>query len=429
MNDLEIAMKRDPKTADKMFSIEGTEPTKTSKPCAWNLTDLDTLVAKFPKDYRAWIFRGLYYQFFTTFKEDYYAKAFQQFQEAAVLNPNSPLPNYFVGEVHTKASIWTKKAWASDAGRDDATKNAVQAYTKAIQLDPKFLPAIEERASGYLSLKQYPQALKDYDKILSLDPENTTAYSDRGIAKLETGQYFSATFDFKDAIRRKSGGDSFLPNLYEYLGDANVKLGYYREAITDYTNAIENQLSNETLLLSLKNFRALYPEYEGVSDDALCQKLHALFFPNLEYKDFAKMLMVDNTQHANFLLGELYEKRGDTYLEAGDYRRGVLDFNRIFKGIPDMGEATDRWRPVGTSADGEQFYLDVKSFEPSTGGPVRLWVKTVGKKETDTVAYEMDLQGEADEQHGNHHIRLQWQSAEHFRGKQRLAANCPGYNR
>jgi len=390
MDDLEIAMKRDPGTADKMFSIEGTEPAKTSKPCAWNLTDLDTLIGKFPKDYRAWIFRGLYYQFFTTFKEDYYAKAMQQFQQAAILNPTSALVYYFIGEVFTKESFWTKKAWASDAGRDEATKNAVQAYTKAIQLDPKFLPAIKERASGYLNLKQYPQSIKDFDKVLTLDPESTTAYSDRGIAKLESGQYLSATFDFKNAIRRKSEGDSFLTNLYEYQGDANVKLGYFSEAITDYTKAIEKQLSNETLLLSLKNFRALYPEYDGISDDALCEKLHILFFPNLEYKGFAKMLMVDNKQHSSFLLSGLYEKRGDTYLQSGDYRRGVIDFNRIFRGIPDMAEATDRWRPLGTSADGEQFYLDVKSFESGTNGPVRLWIKTVGKKETDTLAYEMD---------------------------------------
>ena len=391
MDALEKAMSRDLGSADKMFNIEGVEPERTSKFCAWNLADLDALVLKFPKDYRALLFRGLYYKFFTTFKEDYYARALQEFQRAAVLNPKSPLPQYFIGQVYTKASFWTKKAWASDGGRDEATRNAVQAYTKAIQLDPRFLPAYEERASGYLNLKHYPQALRDYDKILALDPDNITAYSDRGLAKLETGQYLSATLDFDDAIRRKDEHDSFLPTLYEYRGDAHVKLGYYREAISDYSKAIERQLANEIFLLSLKQIRALYPEYDSVADDTLCRKLNVLFFPQMEYQVFAKQLIEENGKWQVSSLNELYEKRGDAYLKAGDYRRGVLDFQRIFKGIPNFAQSTDRWRSLGRSTVGDDYYLDVKSVEFSTAGrPVLLWIKTTGKKETQTVGYEID---------------------------------------
>jgi tetratricopeptide (TPR) repeat protein len=389
INDLEKAMTRDPDTANRMFNIEGVEPQKSSKFCIWNLADLDELVKRFPKDYRALLFRGLYYEFFTTFKEDYYPKAMQEFEKAALLNPNSPLPRYFIAQVYSKASFWTKKAWASDAGRDETTRNAVQAYTKAIQLDSKFLLGYEHRAGGYLSLKQYPQALKDYDKILALDPENATAYSDRGIAKLETSQYLSATFDFGEAIRRKNEGDTFLPNLYEYRGDANVKLGNYRDAITDYSKAIERRLANDIFLFSLKQIRALYPEYDGGSDETLCRKLNILFFPQFEYTVFAKQLMEENGKWQVSLLNELYEKRGDTYLKVGDYRRGVLDFGRIFKGIPNFADSTDRWRLLGRSADGEEYYLDVKSADFSREG-VRLWIKTVGKKETQTIAYEMD---------------------------------------
>jgi len=66
---LENAMKKDPDNGDRMFNIEGTEPERTSKFCIWNLSDLDNLVAKFSTDYRVWLFRGLYYEFFTTFKK------------------------------------------------------------------------------------------------------------------------------------------------------------------------------------------------------------------------------------------------------------------------------------------------------------------------------------------------------------------------
>jgi tetratricopeptide (TPR) repeat protein len=390
VDDLDKAMARDLDTANGMFNVEGVEPEKTSKFCVWNLADLDALVARFPKDYRPWLFRGLYYEFFTTFKEDYYPPAMQNFQKAALLNPSSPLPQYFIGQLYSKASFWTKKAWASDKGRDEQTKNAAQAYTKAIQLDPKFLPAYEQRAEDYLNLKQYPQALRDFGMVLTLDPENHTAYADRGLAKLETGDNWGAIFDFGDAIRRKKEDDSYLTNLYENRADAYVRLGQYNEAISDYDKAIELRFGQMTISLSLSQIRGLYPEYDQVSDDVLLHKLHDLFWPNMEYVGFAEELTEKNGKWAISLLNELYEKRGDTYLRSGDFRRGVLDFRRIFKGIPNFADSTDRWRALGRTADQEDYFLDAKSAVFPSDGPVQLWVKFVGKKETQTVENELD---------------------------------------
>jgi len=387
---LERAMLRDIDSADRMFNIEGVEPEKTSKFCAWNLTDLDTLISKFPRDYRPLLFHGLYYKFFTTFKEDYYTRALQDFQKAALLNPTSPLPHYFIGDLYTKAAFWTKKAWASDTGRDEPTRNSIQAYTKAIQIDPKFLLAYKGRASGYLNLKQYRQSIRDFDKVLELNPETAAAYSDRGIAKLELREYLAAIFDFQEAIKRKEPGDTFVSTLYEDSGDAHVKLGSLQDAIADYSKALERRLANDIFLFSVPQIRLLYPEYDRVSDETLCRKLNVLFFPQMEYEVFAKQLMEENGKWTVSLLNELYEKRGDTYLKAGDYRRGVMDLNRIFKGMPNFAEGTDRWRALGIHGDGGEMYLDAKTAEFSTDGPVRLWVKTVGKKETETSAYELD---------------------------------------
>jgi len=78
-------------------------------------------------------------------------------------------------------------------------------------------------------------------------------------------------------------------------------------------------------------------------------------------------------------------------LRVGDFRRGVLDFARIFKGIPNFADSTDRWRPLGKGANGETYYLDVKSAEISANG--HIWVKTVGKKETQSIAYDLDCKG------------------------------------
>ncbi len=222
LDDLDTVMKMDLDSADRVSNIEGVEAEKTSKPCVWNLTDLDTLVTKFPRDYQPALLLGIYFKFFTTFKEDYYPKALQEFQKATLLNPKSPLPQYFIGQLYSKASFWTKAAWASDEGRNGPYRRAIAAYTKAIQLDPNFRLAYAERASAYHGLKQYPQAIKDYDRVLDLDPENVTAYNDRGLARMEIGQYPSANLDFGDAIRRKDEQATTLGMSYQNRGDAYV---------------------------------------------------------------------------------------------------------------------------------------------------------------------------------------------------------------
>jgi tetratricopeptide (TPR) repeat protein len=389
MNDLEKAMRRDLDTADKMFNIGGVVPEKTSQPCVWNLTDLDGLIASFPKDYRPSLFRGLYYLFFTTFKEDYYPRVMSDFQRAALLNPTSPLPQYFIGEVYSKASFWTKKAWASDAGRDEQIRNAAQAYTRAIRLDSNFLHAYEHRAGDYLNLKRYPEALRDYEKILALDPDNAAAHSDRGLARFETGAYVAAISDFGDAIRLKKDDDSYLPTLYENRGDAQVKLSQYRDAIADYSKAIALNFGRTTILLSLKQMRALYPEYDGVSDEVLSHRIHDLFWPNMDYSGFGKQIDGNGKWEVSFLLSALYQKRGDAYLKAGDYRHGTLDFKRIFHGIPNMAGSTDRWRSLGSTPD-EEYFIDVKSTDFPPNAPVQIWIKKAKKKTSEKLAYQID---------------------------------------
>jgi tetratricopeptide (TPR) repeat protein len=381
-------MAQDLNDADKIFNIGNVEPEKNSNFCTWNLTDLNLLINKFPNDFRVWLYRGLYYEFFTTFKEEYFAPAIENFRKAALLSPESSIPQFLIGKLYTKQSFWTKKAASSEIYRDEQIRTAIRAYSKAIQLDPKFIPAYVQRADSYLSLKQYQLAIRDYDRILALDPENDTAHSDRGIAQLESGHYMSAISDFGEAISKKEEGNAFLPELYEDRADAQVKLNEFGEAIGDYTKAIAFKLSTESILLSLKQIRGLYPEFANLSDDALCRKLHDRFWPNMEYAAFCNTLMHENGKWSIGLISTLYEKRGDAYLQSGDFRSGVADFQRIYKGIPNFADSTDRWRIIGASTDGSPYLLDVKTadFKPDS---VRLWLKSSNKNVSNLIEYEL----------------------------------------
>ena len=382
MDDLEKAIKEDPDGPSIFNNAGRPEPEKTSNFCTWNLTDLDTLIARFPKDYRGRLFRGLYFFTKRISKEQYSATAMQEFQNAALLNPSSPLPHYFVGELYMDSQ------WKLEV-RETAIRNAIQAQTEAIQKDAKFLPAYVQRASCYVSLEQYPHALKDYDRILELDPENTMAYFNRAMARLDSAQYRAAVVDLSEAIRRQGEDDLLLSAPYELRGDAYVQLGDYRKAVADYSKALERLLASDSLRMNLKQIRTLYPEYDAVSDEKLIRKINVLFGPEFEYDVLEQRLTKENRKWQNdFSQKTLYEKRGDAYLKAEDFQRGVLDFTRIYKGIPGYAESTDRWRLLRMSGE-EAYYLDVKSAEFSSAD-AHLWIKVVRKNATQTVGYEMD---------------------------------------
>lgn len=390
---LEKSMQRDLSNADKIFNIGGVAPETTSEFCTWNLTDLDGLVKKFPKDWRPVALRGLYYEFFTTFKEEYYPKATAELQKAAAIDPKSPVVLYLLGALHTKSAFWTKKAWASDAGRDEATRAAVPPYTTAIHLDPSFTAAYLARAEAYLSLKQSVLAIKDFDRVIALDPANSTAYSDRGMANADLARYYDAISDFGEAIRLKKDDDSYLPDLFENRGDAYFKLSDYHNAIDDYGQALGLRIQSQVFLWSLAQFRALYPEYSSVSDDVLLHKLNAQFQPQFAFEVFKKQLTVENGKWAISLVNDLYEKRGDAYLRSGDYKHAIQDFQRIFVGIPNFANTVERWRSIGDFGHVDLYYLDVKSSNPSQGDSTRLWVKDAGPKQTVVTEFGVSCSG------------------------------------
>lgn len=388
---LEKAMMADLSSADKIFKSQGTSPETTSKFCSWNLSDLQKLEVSAPRDWRPVAFEGLYYKFFTSFDETYYSQAATLLRRAAILNPRTPIIPYLQGELHLKSAFWTKKAWASDAARNEIYRSALPFFTKAIELDQSFEQAYASRAEAYLELKQDALAIKDFSKVLSLQPDDSTALSDRGIANLEVGQYFSAISDFSDSIRLKHEGEIYLPTLYENRADAYVKVQDYRRAIDDYSTAIELQLNSQVLVLSIRQFRGIYPEYRTVSDDVLLKDLYRRFGGQLKEEDFRRMLTVDNGKWGvSFLFQDLYEKRGNAYLSMGDYTDGIKDFQRIFVGIPEFGPSTERWRSIGSASNGDNYYIDVKASLPQSSRYPRIWVKNVGVNKSQVMAFELD---------------------------------------
>ena len=127
---------------------------------------------------------------------------------------------------------WFEKGYASDTSGN--YNDAVNAYSKAIVLDPKYVEAYYKRGFAYSKLGQYQRAIKDYDEAIRLKSDDAELYVFRGGAYYFLGQHQRAIEDYTQAIRLKSD----FAEAYTLRGAAYNELGQYQQAVVDHNQAI-----------------------------------------------------------------------------------------------------------------------------------------------------------------------------------------------
>ena len=60
---------------------------------------------------------------------------------------------------------------------DGQYQQAIEAYDKAIKLNPNVAIGYGHRGLSYLGLGQNERAIEDFDKAIELDPDNAEAYN------------------------------------------------------------------------------------------------------------------------------------------------------------------------------------------------------------------------------------------------------------
>jgi tetratricopeptide (TPR) repeat protein len=215
--------------------------------------------------------------------------------------------------------------------------------------------------------------MADYNRYLEVDPQNTGILDGRGHAEMGLGQTINAISDFTNTIELQKGSDSAE---YETRADAYLKSKQWDLAIKDLTAAISLEFGNQVLLMSIDQFRALYPEYKVASDDAIAHKLNKTFFPNIKYEDFAKQFLRSNGGWA--LDPSLFLQRKDAYMSAGDWHNAALDFRRAEGAAPESSKSMDveRWGEIAPSQS-EQVYIDLKTYDDAHPDSSKVWIKQV----------------------------------------------------
>jgi len=94
-----------------------------------------------------------------------------------------------------------ERIWSADIKcKEGQYEEAIEEYSKAIELEPMNTLAYEHRGVAKASLRQYEEAIKDYNIAIELEPKNKLAYEHRGIAKANMGLYESAIEDYQTVL-------------------------------------------------------------------------------------------------------------------------------------------------------------------------------------------------------------------------------------
>jgi tetratricopeptide (TPR) repeat protein len=394
MNDLETAINSDLGKAIEFANSGGIAPEKTASVCTWTEPDLDALVQRFATDYRAYMFRALYHGSFLFFdlndktKRESLNRTFDDLDTAARLNPGSALPHFFKAEIFVRTYALQMMS-AYDPQRDELNRILLGLLNDALAVDPNNVWALKERALAYFHLEKWHQAIADHDRVFALDPKDLGNLNDRAETKLRIGDAYGAISDLNEVVKNKERAHSPLGEAsndtltYEARADAYIKTRQWELAIRDLTTAISLHIGTQVLLANIDQFRALYPEYGPATDDAIARKLQQTFQPNMKYEDFAQGFLRRSGSFGfpDFVLADVFIKRLDAYLRAGNWRAAKADFRRAQRGYLNAPAAIDRWREIDPT-ENAQIFVDMKTFDDSRSDSINIWIKQTRSAET-----------------------------------------------
>ncbi len=150
-----------------------------------------------------------------------------------------------------------------DAGKAGNFQEAIDDFSKCINIDNKNPIVFILRSNAYYGLKQYDKAMSDVYSALALDQSVAGAYEQKGLIEWTTGNLQAALTDYDKAI-------SINPNdsiMFMNRGQIKRDTGDLDGALKDFTNALEldpnNTLASDCLSLCqiIKSSPELYKRF------------------------------------------------------------------------------------------------------------------------------------------------------------------------
>ncbi len=221
--------------------------------------------------------------------------------------------------------------------KNENFEEAINNFTKVIEIDPNFKYVYNYRGFSYGSLRKYEEAIKDYTKAIEINENYKEVYYNRGVNYGSLRKYEEAIKDYTKAIEI----DENYKEAYYNRGVNYGSLGKYEEAIKDYTKAIEiDENYKEAYYSRGLNYNSLEKYEEALKDFTKVIEIdenykYAYFYRGLVYininkyeeaiKDYTKAIEIDENYK------EAYHNRGFSYSSIKNYKEALKDFTKAIE--------------------------------------------------------------------------------------------------
>jgi len=225
--------------------------------------------------------------------------------------------------------------------------DAIRDYTKAIEFDPLNAEYLTGRGAAFFQAGERDKAIRDYSGVIDAHPTYFDAYLGRGVSHAANGDPVSAMKDFDKVLK---SGTTIAGGAYLDIGIFKQKQGNYREAIENFSKAIEasgkdgSAYSNRGYALErMGNY------HDSVLDYTRAIELKADNPSDFFNRGYSKMQTggyrqaIDDFSRAANLdpsYAPIFSNRGYAYQNTGNYSQAISDYNRALALMPEKGETS-----------------------------------------------------------------------------------------
>ena len=182
---------------------------------------------------------------------------------------------------------------------DRDNRSAVAAFTRAIEISPKYAEAYIKCGLAHYRLGEYSKAIDDYTQTLSLNRYVADAYYSRGDAHRALGDYQHALVDYTASLKKRWAGFVTWKRAETYL-----EMGDTQRALADYGAVTERK----------PGAAAYY--YRGVA------------YAQMEKNQLA-LADLDKAIEIEPAFAEAYLRRGEIYLRLNQPDAAESDYHKV----------------------------------------------------------------------------------------------------
>ena len=189
--------------------------------------------------------------------------------------------------------------------------NAIDDFTKAIEIKIDFSDAYYNRGNAYMKKGLNDKAIEDFSNAIKYAPDYAKAYNNRGYIYDNHRYYDKAVADYSKALQI----DSAFPKAYNNLEMVYLKQGLYDRVISDYTKTIKSN-PNDTAAYCNRGMAFMNKK---LYDQAI--------------EDFTKVIILK----PDFV--DAFYNRGIVYNDQSLFDKAVEDFTKAIVLKPDYATA------------------------------------------------------------------------------------------